>query len=171
MVTRLDLFDADATELRTAVSIPCGRPDGSLFVVTLYSTETEAFSSVHHRLIEAAASFVEFRQDLSSAAPARVNGSRRDTSRSMLSTTPATTSAYFARGGLVASTTASNIGQFMNATADPREARPANWFLPLDGWTLPVETAWSSSGDVRAGCSSRWSVGILDGLKTRTGEK
>ena len=166
----LDLFDVDAGELRTAVSVPCGRHDGSLVVVTLYSTQAEAFSSVHHRLIEAAVLFVEPRPGLSSDAPTRLDDSHRDVSQSTRPVTAATPS-HFTRSGLVASTTASNVGQFMNATANISDRASPRPFLPLEGWSLPVVIPWPSSGAVDTGCSSRWSVGILDGVKTRSREK
>ena len=62
----LDLFDVSATALRAAIAVPCSTPAGSKVVLTLYSTRPNAFSSLHHRLLAAAASFVQ-----SSREPAR----------------------------------------------------------------------------------------------------
>ena len=55
----LDLFDVSATALRTAIAVPCSTPAGAKVVLTLYSTRPDAFSSLHHRLLAAAASFVQ----------------------------------------------------------------------------------------------------------------
>ena len=55
----LDLFDVSATALRTAIAVPCSTPAGAKVVLTLYSTRPDAFSSLHHRLLAAAVSFVQ----------------------------------------------------------------------------------------------------------------
>jgi hypothetical protein len=55
----LDLFDVPAPALRAAVAVPCCGPENVQVVLTLYSTNPEAFSSLHHRLLSAVASFVQ----------------------------------------------------------------------------------------------------------------
>jgi hypothetical protein len=55
----LDLFDVSATSLRAAIAVPCSTPAGDKVVLTLYSTRRDAFSSLHHRLLAAAVSFVQ----------------------------------------------------------------------------------------------------------------
>jgi uncharacterized domain HDIG len=55
----LDLFDVSATALRAAIAVPCSAPSGAKVVLTLYSTKPDAFSSLHHRLLAAAAAFVQ----------------------------------------------------------------------------------------------------------------
>ena len=55
----LDLFDVSAPALRAAIAVPCSTPAGSKVVLTLYSAKPNAFSSLHHRLLAAAASFVQ----------------------------------------------------------------------------------------------------------------
>ena len=55
----LDLFDVSATALRAAIAVPCSTPAGAKVVLTLYSTKPDAFSPLHHRLLAAAASFVQ----------------------------------------------------------------------------------------------------------------
>ena len=54
----LDLFDVPARALRAAIAVPCSGPADVQVVLTLYSTNPDAFSSLHHRLLSAAASFV-----------------------------------------------------------------------------------------------------------------
>lgn len=51
----LDLYDLQASALRSALAVPAEAPDGHRYVVALYSTRTGAFSSHHQRLVEAAA--------------------------------------------------------------------------------------------------------------------
>jgi putative nucleotidyltransferase with HDIG domain len=55
----LDLFDVSALALRAAIAVPCSTPAGAKVVLTLYSATPDAFSSLHHRLLAAAASFVQ----------------------------------------------------------------------------------------------------------------
>ena len=55
----LDLFDVSAPALRAAIAVPCSAPAGAKVVLTLYSAKPDAFSSLHHRLLAAAASFVQ----------------------------------------------------------------------------------------------------------------
>jgi putative methionine-R-sulfoxide reductase with GAF domain len=67
----LDLFDASAVSLRSALAVPCDGPDGHRAVVALYSTQPGAFSALHQRLVEAAVArvsgttgqIVDLRQD------------------------------------------------------------------------------------------------------------
>jgi hypothetical protein len=55
----LDLLDVPPGTLRGAMAVPCAGPDGVRVVITLYSTAREAFSSLHERLLSAAASFLQ----------------------------------------------------------------------------------------------------------------
>jgi putative nucleotidyltransferase with HDIG domain len=55
----LDLFDVSAPALRAAIAVPCSGPAGAKVVLTLYSAKPDAFSSLHHRLLAAAASYVQ----------------------------------------------------------------------------------------------------------------
>ncbi len=55
----LDLLDVPARRLRAAIAVPCSGPGGAQVVLTLYSAQPDAFSSMHHRLLSAAASFVQ----------------------------------------------------------------------------------------------------------------
>ena len=56
----LDLVDVPAQALRAAIAVPCySAPAGQRVVLTLYSAQPDAFSSMHHRLLSAAASFVQ----------------------------------------------------------------------------------------------------------------
>ncbi len=55
----LDLFDADAPQLRSAAAVSCTAAESIRLVVTVYSTQPDAFSSLHHRVIEAAVSVLE----------------------------------------------------------------------------------------------------------------
>ena len=56
----LDLLDVPAQGLRAAIAVPCSGPvGGAQVVLTLYSAQPDAFSSMHHRLLSAAASFVQ----------------------------------------------------------------------------------------------------------------
>jgi len=54
----LDLFDAHAESLRSAIGIPCRGPNGARAVIALYSARAEAFASLHQRLVEGAVSFL-----------------------------------------------------------------------------------------------------------------
>jgi hypothetical protein len=54
----LDLFDLQAAALRSALAVPVDGPDGHRAVVALYSTRTDAFSSRHQCLVEAAVAHV-----------------------------------------------------------------------------------------------------------------
>ena len=54
----LDLFDADAPALQSALAISCEGPGEARTVVTLYSTSTGAFSALHQRLVEGAAAML-----------------------------------------------------------------------------------------------------------------
>ncbi|HEY7448017.1 MAG TPA: hypothetical protein VH702_07690, partial [Vicinamibacterales bacterium] len=54
----LDLFDLQASALRSALAVPVDGPDGHRAVVALYSTRTDAFSSRHRCLVEAAVAHV-----------------------------------------------------------------------------------------------------------------
>jgi hypothetical protein len=53
----LDVFDVDASSLRSAAAVPC-RGDDVRVVVTLYSTDAAAFGPHHERLIEGAISLL-----------------------------------------------------------------------------------------------------------------
>jgi len=55
----LDLLDIPAQALRAAIAVPCSGPGGTKVVLTLYSAKADAFSSLHHRLLSAAGSFVQ----------------------------------------------------------------------------------------------------------------
>ncbi len=65
----LDLLDVPAPALRAAIAVPCSGPAGAKVVLTLYSAKPDAFSSLHHRLLSAAASFV---QSIGSQRQARI---------------------------------------------------------------------------------------------------
>jgi GAF domain-containing protein len=54
----LDLFEIQGCSLRSAMAVPCTGTDGGRMVLTLYSAGDAAFSSMHQRLLGAAASFV-----------------------------------------------------------------------------------------------------------------
>src|SRR4051794_16721985 len=45
----LDLFDVPGCSLRSAIGVPCNRPEGLPLVVTLYSSSPNAFSAWHQR--------------------------------------------------------------------------------------------------------------------------
>ena len=70
----LDLFDVGVSQLRTAASIPGAGPDGSRVVVTLYSAHRGVFSSMHHRLIQAAISLIVQLRRGPAVAAVRQNG-------------------------------------------------------------------------------------------------
>ena len=59
----LDLFDVDATSLRSALAIALPGADDDRLVISLYSARPGAFSSLHQRLIEGALPFVHSRRD------------------------------------------------------------------------------------------------------------
>ena len=59
----LDLFDIDASSLRSALAIALPGADDDRLVISLYSARPEAFSSLHQRLIEGALPFVRSRRD------------------------------------------------------------------------------------------------------------
>jgi putative nucleotidyltransferase with HDIG domain len=52
---RLDLLEVPGCPLRSAIAVPCPGPAGTLVVLTLYATTEAAFSSLHERLLGAAA--------------------------------------------------------------------------------------------------------------------
>jgi putative nucleotidyltransferase with HDIG domain len=54
----LDLFDVPGCSLRSAIGVPCSRPEGLPLVVTLYSSSPNAFSPWHQRLLESAAPMI-----------------------------------------------------------------------------------------------------------------
>ena len=55
----LDLFDIPGCSLRTALAVPCSGPGSVQAVLTLYSASPDAFSSLHQRLLAAAAAYVQ----------------------------------------------------------------------------------------------------------------
>jgi putative nucleotidyltransferase with HDIG domain len=66
----LDLFDVPGCSLRTAIGVPCSRPDALPLVVTLYSIDPNAFSPLHQRLLESAAPFFRSAPDQRRPMPA-----------------------------------------------------------------------------------------------------
>jgi len=54
----LDLFDVSGTAFSGAISAPVQNPDGSRMVITLYSSNRDAFSPVHMRLLDEVARLV-----------------------------------------------------------------------------------------------------------------
>jgi putative nucleotidyltransferase with HDIG domain len=73
----LDLFDADAPALRSALAISCEGPDVARTVVTLYSIRTGAFSALHQRLVEGAAAMLSQRATAPAVEPHPFHGTPR----------------------------------------------------------------------------------------------
>jgi putative nucleotidyltransferase with HDIG domain len=65
----LDLFDLDAPALKSALAISCAGPNEARTVITLYSTSTGAFSTLHQRLVEGAAMLLSRRATAPAAEP------------------------------------------------------------------------------------------------------
>ena len=72
----LDLFDTRAESLRSAVGFPCAGPREARAVVTLYSTRSGAFDSLHLRLVEGALSLLAS-PEISARARAAISEDRR----------------------------------------------------------------------------------------------